>query len=373
MPPHIRKSLLVLGSITLVLVAAAGIVLAVLDSILLKEAQAQAAIFAAKIGRPVLVRGVSLRLTGPTVRVSGVEIGPASGETVPLATLERLEVKPALWKALRSRGKEIEIHSAEVDRLEVNLVRFPNGETNLERLQSQLAESRPPEEKKSPPEMPSIQLDHFVLKEGKIRLLDAKRESSGREPSEPRELQIQHLELKVDDLRAGKPLELLVKAAILADQQNFELRLSTAPLPATLIPTVTRLVLKVQPIDLKPLGPYLPRSIGLQEGRIVADFHADLGAAVPGGKGRTTMEGGIHALGLRFPGAEGAKPLDVALETAVQGDASRGDLSIDRLQLDFGPARISGKGRASGLRGDQPRVEGLEILGHDLDLARVAA
>src|SRR5262249_62425332 len=77
--------------------------------------------------------------------------------------------------------------------------------------------------------------------------------------------------------------------------------------------------------------------------------------------------------GLKFAGAEGGKALDVVLDADVKGDAAKGDVQISKLRLDLGPAGITGQGRASGLNTGTPRIEGLEIQGHDLDPARLAA
>jgi AsmA protein len=89
-------------------------------------------------------------------------------------------------------------------------------------------------------------VDHAALREGQVALLD--RSAPGKE----RDLAIKHFDVTVDDLRAGSPLEVVVKAALLADAQNFELHLKAAPLPKTLTPTPTSLTLKVQPVDLTP-------------------------------------------------------------------------------------------------------------------------
>src|SRR5712691_7357072 len=156
------------------------------------------------------------------------------------------------------------------------------------------------------------------------------------------ELAIQHVELTVDDLSAGKPLEIVLKAAVLAEKQNLELRVKAAPLPPTLTPTPTTIVLRVDPpIDIGPLGPFAGKGLGLSQGTLDADFDAELGAAVPGGKGPTSVKGTVKLAALRFKAAE--KPLDVTLDADVKGDAAAGDVQIDKLRLDIGPAGITGK------------------------------
>ncbi len=366
-----RKLVVILGSILGVLVIAGAIGLSILDSVLLREARSQATTFGQKIGRPITIERISTKIFfRPSVRVSGVKIGPASGEELPLLDLSRVEVTPKLLKALASRGKQLEVRSAEIEGLTLNVIRFSDGTTNIERLQAKLSQDRQPESKTSEPL--NLELDHFAFTEGSVRFVE---QASGKQLAAGTGdgLQVRHIEVKADNLRAGKALDVSVKAAVLAEQRNFDLELATAPLPPSLVPTPKHLVLKIQPIDLKPIAPYLPRTIGLEEGRLSADLTAELGALVPEGKGATQLRGALSALGLRFAGAEGGKPLDASLDADVQGDMSKGDLQIERLKIEAGPAGITGKGRVLGLSSGQLRVEGLELVAHDLDPARLAA
>ena len=342
--------------------------LLVIDQVATKKAREQADALSKQWGRPVSIGSVSVKLlTGLGVKVDDVEVGPGEGEGVPLATVKRLEVKLALLKAAFSRGKDVDVRSAVIDGLTVNLVRLPDGTTNLERLQKKISpEPKADAPKQEPSDLSFLRVDHLALREGRVALLDR---SGGPE----KDLAIDHLDVSADDLRAGSPLEVTVKAAVLAAQQNFELHLKAQPLPKTLMPTPSTLTLKVQPIDLAPLGPFLGKQVGLEAGKLDADFDMQLGGAVPGGSGPTSVKGAVHALGMRFAGAEGGKALDLVLDTDVKGDADKGDLAIDKLRLDLGPAGISGTGRAHGINTAAPQIEGLEIKSHDLDLAKLAA
>jgi AsmA protein len=379
MRPTSRKAFLVVGSVLLALVVGGAIGLSALDSVLLKQARAQASAYGEKLGRSITIGDVSVKLLfGPSVRVSQVEIGPASGEKLPLLSVKRADVKPALFKVLTSRGKQMEIASATVEGLAINVVRFTDGTTNIQRLQSRIAEGSRPEPEKTKEATQSaqplnLQLDHFTLVEGVVRFLE-QAQAQSRSTAEPRsDLEVRHIDVQLDNLKAEKSLDVSVKAAILAEQRNFELKLSSAPLPASLIPTPKRLVLKIQPIDLKPLAPYLPRSIGLLDGRLSADLTADLGALAPGGNGEARLRGLLDAGGLRWAGSEAGKPLDASLEVDVRGDAGKGNLQIDKLKLIVGPAAITGAGRVLDFASGQPRVQGLEVVAHDFDLARIAA
>lgn len=369
--PRRKKWPLVVGIVAGVLVIVVVIASFVLDSVLTSKAHEQAAQYSQQLGRPITIGSVSTKvLTGFGATVKDVSVGPGAGEGLPLAQVKSADVRVGLWRAIFSAGKDIVVRSAEVDGLNVNLIRFDDGTTNLERLQNKLAQTAPKEEKapaeRKQSDLSNLRVDHAALRDARIALVD---KTGGGQ----RELAIQHLDVKVDDLRAGKALDVVVTAAVLADQKNFDLRLHTAPLPPSLVPTPERLTLKVQPIDLSPLAPFISKDVALQAGQFDANLDAQLGAAVAGGKGATSVQGTMHATGLKFAGAEGGKALDVVLDTDLKGDADKGDLQISKLRLDLGPAGITGQGRASGLNTQSPRIEGLEIRSHDLDPARLAA
>src|SRR6266446_1318482 len=314
----------ILGIAAAIVVAVLVVLSFVLDGILTSKAREEAQKLSQEWGRPVQIGGVSTKfLTGLGARVSDVQIGAAPGEEVPLVDLKRVEVKVALLRAIFSGGKSVRVRSAEAEGLTVNVVRFPDGTTNLEKFQQKLsekAEQKPKDEK--PSDLSYLQIDHAALLDGKVAFID--KATRGAKP-----VAIQHLDLTVNDLRSGKPLEIALKAAVLADGQNLDLRVKTAPLPPTLTPTPTSLVLRVNPpIDIGPLGPFVGKEVGLESGTLDADF---------------------------------------------KGDAVAGDVRIDKLRLDLGPAGITGKGSAKGLTSPSPRIEGLEIVSHDLDPARLSA
>lgn len=368
-PGKARRWPVVLAVVAGALVALVVAGLLVADSVLTSRARREAAALSQRLGRPVEVGGVAVKLLGGLgVRVSGVRIGAAAGEDLPLLEVKRVEVKAALQRALLSRGTDVRIRSAEIEGLHVNVVRLADGSTNVERLQKSLAAAPPVPAAAPAPVVPGprdlsfLRVDRAALLGGRIAFVDRGRPGA-------RELYVDQIDLMVTDLGARRPLDLLLRAAVLAGRQNLELRLHAAPLPPTLVPVVDTVVLKVEPVDLAPLAPFVPPSVGLKGGRLQAALEATLGAAVPGGAGPSRVRGGFRASGLAI---RGGAPFDAALDADLEGDAGRGDLSISRLRLDLGPASLSGRGRVLGLAGGSPRVEGLEILSHGLDPARLA-
>ena len=368
----------VLGAVLLVLIGAGAIAVSRIDAFLNDQAAAQAVKLSQRIGRPLRIGNVSLKLlTGLAVQVSDVHVDPLSdeGADAPPLHLDRVEVRVGLLRALMTLGKEVTVTKAEISGLAVNVVKLKNDTTNLERIQAKLTETAPPEEKakaakvEEPTDLSFVRINRAELNDGRVRLIDR----SQRNQTGLRELSIADIDLSIDDLRAGQPLEVILKAAILAKAQNFELRLKAAPLPKTLIPTPEQVVLKLQPVDLKPLSPFIPKAVGLQAGTVRADLDAHLGAAVPDGEGPTSLKGNLKALQLVFAGAEGGKALDVSLDTDVKANVVKGDLELNTLNLAVGPAKLLGKGKAAGLLGKSPKVEGLEVRGEELDLSKIAA
>jgi len=360
----------ILGGIVLLLIVAVAIGLSRLDAMLLERARTEAARLSQTLGRPVEIGDISTRLFPHLgVEVDSVTVGAAEGEQVPLVNLQKLQVGVALSPLVSSRGKDIQVTNAEASGLTLNVVRLPDGTTNVSRLQEKLAAQQkpeePPAEEQAPTDLSHVRVDRAALTDGTIRFID-------RSEAQPRELAISDIDIEVKDLRAGKPLEAVLNAAVLAQKQNFQVKVQTAPLPPSLTPVPTHITLKAEPIDLTPLAPFLGPDVGLQGGTVQADWTAELGAAVPGGNGPTRLQGGLRAQGLRFAGSEGGKALDVVLDTDVTGNVDAGDLTLTKLLMELGPARITGKGQVKGLLSETPSVQDFELVGRNLDPAQLA-
>jgi AsmA protein len=377
-PRNRRRWPRVAGIVLVVLVALVALAVLALDRILLSQVRKQTDQLSQELGRPVTVDGVATKLWGGLgVKVSGVVIGAGPGEDRPVLALPRAEVEADLWRAIRSGGSDVLVREAVVQGLTVNVVKLPDGTTNLQRLSQALekrsaAQPKPaqpqgqPGPESRPTDLSRIRIDRAAVEDAKITFLDRTIQGA-------QELAVSDLDVEVRDLRAGQPLAVLLKAAVLAPAQNLELHVQAAPLPPTLVPTPERITLKVQPIDLGPLAPFLPASAGFRGGRFAADLAVALGSAVPGGKGRTEVKGGFTASQLAFAGQEGGKKLDASLQADLDADVGAGDLAIRKLDLAVGPAGLTGTGKVTGFTGQSPRVEGLRLVARGLDLTALQA
>lgn len=350
----------------LVFLIIAAVVVWQLDALLLREGRKQAAVYAQKLGRPITLGGVGVKLLGGLgVKVTDVSVGPAAGEPLPLATLAHVELEAALWKAITSRGKELDVENAELKGLTINLIRFPDGTTNLERLTDKLAQTSAPKtgapaDAEPPTDYSGIRVARAALTDAKVQLIDQTRAGGP-------QLAISDVDVEAKNLRVGQPLTVTMKAAVLASTQNFAMTLKAAPLPATLVPTPESVSLHLQPIDLAPLGPFIPKSVGLKAGKVDAELAFVLGSAVPGGTGASSLKGVLHALGMSFQGAEGGRALDLTLDLDVSGDAEQGDLDVRKLELHAGPALVTGHGGVKGLRNGKLAVNGLVVEARNLN------
>src|SRR5256885_6780837 len=128
----------VVVGIVVALVVLVAIASLILDGILTSKAHAQAAELSQQWHRPVTIDKVSTRIfTGLGARVSGVQIGKGEGESVPLVDLKEVVVSVGLLL-------HFHVRSAEVRGLTVNVERFADGTTNLERFQESLPKKEEP-------------------------------------------------------------------------------------------------------------------------------------------------------------------------------------------------------------------------------------
>jgi AsmA protein len=364
-PGRRRRWPKVAGALALLLVLAFAIAIFAIDAILLSQARKQADALSAQLGRPVTIGGVKTKLLGGLgLRVTDAGVGAGPGEDVPLVSVRRVEVELDLWRAIRSGGKELEVRSAVVEGLHANVVKLPDGTTNAQRAADAYARANPPapeEEKEAEPSgpPPKVRVGRAAIENARIAFLD--RTTPG-----AKELAIDDLDVEVKDLEAGKPLALLLRAAVLTEKQNLSVNVSSAPLPPSLEPTLERIAVKLEPVDLAPLAPFFPPDVGFRRGHLAIDLAAALGAAVPGGTGPTTLKGSIRGVQLAFSEARD-RYVDVTFDADVEGDATAGSLRIGRLVLVVGPITVIGSGRATGLRTDAPRIEGLELVAKGLD------
>lgn len=377
--PRRRWPYLLLG---LLLLVTLGVVFALsrADAWLTAIAQEQAGKLSQRIGRPITLESVSVKLLGGLgAKVAGLRIAAVEGESDPLLELERVSVDADLWLAAQTKGKSLHVSSVEISGLHVNLVKRADGKTNVDLVTESLERTAPPEEAEQPEEAKPAQkepgfdlsgfvLDRFAFLDGQVHLVD----QSGKAGAKPKALGLSDIDLLLENVRLGQPLKLSMKAAVLASAQNLDVTLETAPIPETFEVLPTQVTWSLAPIDLAPLAAFSAGLEGLLAGKLSTQGKVSLGSAVPGGSGPTHVEAELAARGLAFEQTQGGKPADLTVDVKLTADLPKGDVALQKLELALGPARVSGRGTVSKLYTEAPAASGLELVGTNLDPASFA-
>ncbi|MFN0064063.1 MAG: AsmA family protein [Myxococcaceae bacterium] len=344
-----------------------------LDAWLTERIRAEANALGAKLGRPVRIGRVATTwLSGVGMRVDNFELGGSVEEGVPVLTVPSSAVKVAWRPLVQSRGADVRVEHIRIQAPVLNVVRFADGKTNLEKLSEKLSQlegdapNGSAESKADDSAMSRFQVAHAAIVDGAIRFTDSRRQQLG-VPT------VSDIDVEVNDFRVGKALEIVVRAALLGGAQNLQMKWKSAPLPPTLVPSLRELVLKLSPIDLASLAPLLPSSVGLQAGRLQADIEAKLGSLVSGGEGPVFAVGNVRAEGLKFASTEGGRPLDATLKLDVDAEPDKGTARFRVFELNAGPTRLSGRGELLGLLTDTPEAKQFVLEGTGVDLAALSA
>lgn len=288
------------------------------------------------------------------VRASGLRIGnraldgrgpsdAAGPET--FVEVGRVEFGLAIWPALTSLGKDIQIASIRIDEPVVNVVRYADGSFNFSTLG---AETSTPTESSGEGNVFLERLERagvnlVALTEGTFRYDD-------RSPGGTGTLEVRRLGVRAEDIHLGDPVTAKLTAALKgALEPNLELSVTTTPLasePAELgAPGLAEVSLVANGVPLS-IVPVQVEGLALADSRLVAE----VGARLDGEKVR--VQGSMGLEGLRLTSA-GSSPgsaftvssvLDLTTSTAFR-------------QIDLGSTLIAigqAQARAAGVVGLTP-------------------
>jgi len=290
--------------------------------------------------------------------------GRSPGEA-PLLKLERITFGVELWTAIRSAGSEVRLKNLILHGLKVNLVREADGSLSYEDILKRLSEGPPPDEQPKPldPEakkfIKNLQLARVALEDGEIRLVD--KGAGGAETS------ISKLLVELNDVHLVSSFELHVAAAMLSEQENFDLRVKLGPLPIgeeTPLP-VEWVKLKTEGIDLAALTPYLGEvPVKIDQAR----FSSDLQIKDPlASKGRIQLKGELALKQL----AMGGPSFDLFLRPNLLFDAKEGILDLEGFSLAVDEMRLKAGGRVEGLNLMRPSFDKLKLQTENMHLGKL--
>ncbi len=293
----------------------------------------------AQLGRKVEVGKVSTRLF-PTlaVRLESVSVAAQNPEEPALVAVGPVKVDVALWDAVRSRGEQINVNEVVISNLRVHLVRAADGtlsyEDILERLSSGEEEPTEPEE----PEEASSGLGGFRLDELRVENAAVTLVDHATGTGVPATSEIRKLDVRVRDVRAGANVRAEIRAALFAEEPNFELQASYGPLESeSAAPGAVKL--RMDKVDLSKLSPYVPKSAGVGIESAIASAEWDVGALTE--TAPVPVKGFLSVEQLQL---EGGERFELRVDTDLTADLKGPGVDIAALNMKVGSVSLSASG-----------------------------
>ena len=263
------------------------------------------------------------------VRLEGLEVGDAPLDApepteAPFLTADAVQVGVAVWPALVSLGRDIEITTVRVEAPSVRLVRRADGQLNVSTLGG-TATATPTGPAEAPPGEPGV-ADRFTsavigevaLVDGRVRYID---ETSSGAP-----IRIDRIALSAADVGLGRPVVATLEAAV-GDlpRPNVRLELGTGPLAQRVsalgAPALERLAVRLDGLRPEALGVELPTFA--QTPAVSADL-----TLTPSGSGYG-LAGTIEAADMILDGTPVGQRFDGRIDLAAKTSTA-----FDRLVLD---------------------------------------
>lgn len=371
----LRKILKYVGIlIGLLIVAIVAILLLVdFDAVINDQLEAERPKLEARLGRKVRFGPVKATFFPLGAVLGDVQIAGRTPEEAPLLTLKAARFRVDLWRAIASAGRDTRLDELEVDGLVVHLIREADGHLSYEDVLQRLGEGPPPEQAPEPmtaeqkQALKNLVLDRVALVNAEIHLED--RATGGA----PAVTYIKDLSIELNDVALVSPFEIHLKAAVIADQPNFDLTLRLGPVPIGepgVVP-LHRVRLKATDIDLAALTPYLggeaPVAIG------AARLSADLDLLDPlAQQGDTKLSGSLTVKRLQL-GEPLGQPFTLAIAPRLAFNPGAGVLDLTGLAVALDDMQVTADGRIVGIGAGPPRFEGVKLRSEKLDFDRLLA
>src|SRR5690606_6650597 len=281
------------------------------------------------LGRKVRVGAVK---TGffPTLSVEVPQIAVSGAEGEPdLFSASAVEVDVALWKALFSFGKTLEIGDVRVREPRVVVLRRADGSLSIDDLLSAREKEPAPETEERPAAWPeNLRIGRIRIESGALYLVDAEKLGDDGDLRQAALSYVEAIDLGVENLGLRERIAVEVSLAALAPQKNFRLAFQAGPLdsiPPEGIPPLRDLRIEASEFALRSVGAFLGEAgRPLEEARLTAELA--IPALVPGEPIR--VDGKLAVAGLRM---DGGSPVDLRTVIAAGIDLEAGDVEIGSL------------------------------------------
>ena len=338
-----------------------------------------------KIGRKVRVGRTKLKLLPKlTLQVSDIAIEAAPGQTgiaaQPLLQIAAVRARVAVWPALVSLGRRLEVDTAEVDDLKIQVVRGADGhlsyEDILDKLDDQPEESKPLTQEQID-RLAGISITRAALRGGAVSFYDLSTPYGAAAP-----IKVDQIDFTLQNARLFQSFPLTLDMAILSSSQNFHFGLTVGPLPSDLKVTaplsiVRHVELKLRPLQLEPLIRFLPPAPGIAVQKSLLE--ADLALDNPEGSGDLRVSASVKARGLVLEDAAApatlvnrrrGAPTDIGVAGQLSANLIAGDVKVERFELSVGDMAVKGNADLRSLW-SSPAVNMLSLQSQGLLLERL--
>ncbi|WP_342380486.1 AsmA family protein [Myxococcus stipitatus] len=304
------------------------------------------------LGQRVTVEKLSPRWF-PTPGVTLVNLrAQAREDEPPFLEVPRATATVRLWPLVRSLGKEVRVGSVTLDEPRVNLVRRADGTWNRPSAGQPPADAPP---SPPPPQQSSRQasVDSIRLRHGVVNVVDAQAAQGNASVA------LRDIDVELENVGAGLPLEGTLKAAWASAQQNVEADFKVEPRPTSQRWPEVTLHLRGKDLSVHALRDFLPAS----QAAYFTDGVVQVDADVKTLEGRYVLggHGAVKGLKLRGDPASGSFTFNARVDPE-QVKATR--VSFSRLALSGAGVELGGTASVQLV----PTRVRFDLQGSDLDL-----
>ena len=346
---------LALGLLVLVLLGVGAIVaagfLADVDGLIAEYKPQALAAASEALNRELEVEQVSatwfptLGLRAEGVRIGDQPLTPEAGGSASaddaFVELDALQVGVAVWPALVSLGRKIEVSQIRLEGPSVRIVRFKDGTFNFSSLGPPADGAPEPEpEPKAAEEGGGFAERLTSASVGAVAITDGVLYFEDRSEGGLGTLEVTDLGLLTQRVGLGLPVEAEFQAALAgAESPNLRLELSTGPLASRVSelgpPELRQLVFHAESVPLS-IVPVAAQPVVLDAAGLSADVRV-----TPGSDDQLVISGPLNVEGLRLAqeGGPPGAPFDVELALSVATSTSFREVVIQDTRVSVGPLR----------------------------------
>lgn len=323
----------------------------------------------AELGRKLRIGEVK---TGffPTlsVHLPSIAVEGASPEEPALLEIGAFDLEIALWKAIFTLGKTLEIRDITVREPRVVVLRRADGSLSIDDLlvdrEAEVAEEAPSDASF----LAGLRIGRLRVLSGALYLLDGEKPVQA-DLAKTALSYVEAIDWVVENFGRGETLGFDLSLAALAKEKNLRVGFQAGPLhefPPQGLPPLRNLRVEAEGIELRSFAAFLGEAgRPAEEARLTASLSIPrLAPSQP-----LSIDGGLLVENLRL---EGGEAFDLRSTLKGEAELERGDLRIESLLVETGGMRVSARGAIYEAK-TLPRFEGFELRSEGIRLERILA